>query len=176
MARIRSRTQTVDRAATNHLVEVIVKALNDDPQPEGPVIFEVSVGDSDFLEVIVVWKLWADLPADVRNRIVMEAYERFAGEHPGEVSADRLSMILPVTPPQAIDLGLLPYSVQSDVDPSEPRFDDEILPLLRQFGAIETESGPELRLPTAPMAIDARDRLREATREFEPAIVWRVIK
>jgi hypothetical protein len=174
MARIRSQLLTADDAARNDLVEPIVTALKGEPQPDEPVIFEVPMGGTEYLQVIVVWDRWADLSADVRTRIVTDAYGRLGVEKPGEVSADRLSMILPVTAAQAIDMGILPYSVQSNVHPSEPRYKIDILPLLRREGAIDTDSGPELRLPTLGMARDACSRLRDATRDFEPEVRWQI--
>jgi hypothetical protein len=175
MARIRSRLSPSERAAGDDLVDPIVKALSGESQSDEPVIFEVPMGETDYLQVIVVWERWADLSADVRSRIVTEAYQRLGAEHPDEVTVDRLSMILAVTPSQAIDLGLLPYSVHpTNVHPSEPRYSNDILPLLRREGAIDTDSGPELRLPTQAMAREARDRLREATLGFEPDVRWQI--
>lgn len=173
MARIRSSLPTAPPDSGRELVGEVLKALRDEPQADGPVIFEVPQGDTGYVQVIVVWGRWADLPADIRNRIVMEAYDLFGQEHPDDVTADRISMVLPVTHDQAIEMGVLPYTVQSSIHRAHPAY-DKILPLLKREGAIEADGATELRLPTLPMAREARDRLQAAIRDIVPEVHWQI--
>jgi hypothetical protein len=173
MARIRSRLKPGSQETGANLVEPIVAALKDVEQTDGPVIFEVPAGSTDFVQVIVVWNRWSELPADVRSRIVIEAYERAGVDVPDIVGADRISTIIPVTVGQALEMGVLSYSVQCNVHRSDPNY-GRIQQLMKQEGAIETDGGTDLRLPTVELAREARDRLQVGTREMVPEVHWQI--
>jgi hypothetical protein len=173
MARIRSQPSARLDNAKHELVDSIVKALRDEQPDDGLVIFEVLTGSSDFVEVIVVWDRWAELSADARNKIVIKAYQQASASGSGSLSADQISTILPVTVSQAIEMGVLPYSVQYNVLQSDVRY-EKIRELLKRQGAIETDLGTELRLPTLQMAKDARDRLQADTLDLQPAVHWQI--
>jgi hypothetical protein len=173
MARIRSRPSATLENTKQDLIGAVVKAIKDEEPDDGLVIFEVLSGSSDFVEVIVVWERWADLAADIRTKIVMEAYEQASTQDSSVLRADHISTILPVTVSQAIEMGVLPYSVQYNVLQSDVRY-EKIREILKKEGAIETEEGTELRLPTRQMARDARDRLQAATQDMQPQVHWQI--
>ncbi|MGA7499533.1 MAG: hypothetical protein WBX00_22620 [Isosphaeraceae bacterium] len=173
MARIRSRPRAGSEDVTAGFVEAVVKAIRDEEQPEGPVIFEVTTGSTDFVEVIVVWDRWSDLSADVRTQVVSEAYRQVSGQVTDAVNLDRISTIIPVTVSQALEMGVLPYSVQCSVHRSADNY-EHVRQLMKREGAIETETGTELRLPTMQMAREARDRLQNATRDMIPEVMWQI--
>ncbi len=173
MARIRSRPRASSNDVTAGFVEALAKAIKNEEQPDGPVIFEVATGSTDFVEVIVVWDRWSDLSADVRTQLVSEAYRQVSSQVPDGVSLDHISAIIPVTVSQALDMGVLPYSVQCSVHRSSDNF-EQVRRLVKLEGAIETETGTELRLPTMQMAREARDRLQNATRDMVPEAMWQI--
>ena len=82
-----------------------MKAIRNEEQPDGPVIFEVTTGSTDFFQVIVVWDRWSDLSADVRTQIVSEAYRQLDGQVTDGVNLDHISAIIPVTVSQALEMG-----------------------------------------------------------------------
>ena len=173
MARIRSRPRAGSEVATAGFIEAVVKAIRDEEQPDGPVIFEVTIENTDFVQVIVVWDGWSDLSADARTQIVSEAYRQQEGQVTDGVNLDRISTIIPVTVSQALEMGVLPYHVQCSVHRSADNY-EEVRQLMKSQGAIETETGTELRLPTIQMAREARDRLQDATRNMVPEVMWQI--
>ena len=173
MARIRSPRSSGSDATRDALVQDLLAALGGDDRPDGPVVFEIAQGDANYIQVVVVWELWADLSADVRNRVVMDAYEEQHRERPDEVSEQNVSMILPVTASQAIAMNILPYPIRCNMHKSQPEYPG-VQSLMKREGAIETDAGTELRLPTLEMAREARDRLQEATKGWIPEIHWAI--
>ena len=69
MVRILIQPQTASTTVRADLVEAVLKAIEDEDQTDGPVIFEVPYGSTDFIQVIVVWNPWSELPADARSQI-----------------------------------------------------------------------------------------------------------
>ena len=173
MARIRSRPSTSSEGTKDALIDALVKALKDEEQEDPPVIFEVTTGGTDFFEVIVVWARWADLSVDVRTRIVLDAYQRFGVQSSNPDIAEQVSAILPVTADQAIEMGILSYSVQSGRHRSDAN-DERIQQLMKNEGAIETDTGIELRLPTLQMAREAKAHLEDETRDMAPSVHWQI--
>ncbi len=173
MARIRSNPSVISQNTRNELVESLVKAIKDEDQAEGPVIFEVASGTTDHIEVIVIWNRWADLSADIRTMVVLDAYQQASMEYVESVSVDRISTILPFTVGQAIELSILPYFIQCNVHKSQPGY-DRIARFLKGAGALETDAGIELRLPTLEMAKEAKNRLEQGTQDMDPEVHWRI--
>ena len=66
----------------NELVAAIAKALNGEEAEDGLVTFEILSGSTNFFEVIVVWPRWAEIPADIRSKIVVEAYAQLSSAIP----------------------------------------------------------------------------------------------
>ena len=173
MARIQSPRQVDPAEVVQNLVGELVSALRGEEHADEPVVFEVGVGDSGYFQVVIVWERWSELSADVRNRIVTAAYREFDNDQPGEANLANITMILPVTADQAVEMNILPYSVQCNIHKTQPLF-GEILPLLYREGAIHTRAGVELRLPTLDMARQARDRLKDATTDFPSEVIWQI--
>jgi hypothetical protein len=173
MARIRSRPPVIPESSLNDFVDTVVKAIKDEEQADGPVIFEISPRNPDVVEIIVVWERWAALSTEIRTKIVMEAYRQVGTQVPDALSEDQIAAILPVTADEAIDTGILSYSVQGSVLRGDARF-EAIRQLLKKEGAIETELGTELRLPTLQMAREVRDRLQSLTKDMTPVVHWQI--
>lgn len=169
MARIKSPRPNAS-IDTEDFVSALNQALKGEELNGGPVVFEIAQADTAYFQVVIVWERWANLATDVRNRIVVDAYRRYDAETDESVEQN-ISMILPVTTEQALDMNLLPYPIQCDVHKSQDQY-PQVQSLMRQQGAIETPDGTQLRLPTLEMAREARGRLREATKDWNPAIQW----
>ena len=175
MARIRSRPSATLESGKGELVDAVAKAIKDEGPEDGLVIFEVLSGGTNFAEIIVVWDRWAGIPADIRSKMVVEAYQHVSAQSPEALSAEQISTVLPVTVDEAIEMGVLPYGVQCSLLQNDTRY-TELKTLLRKEGAIETPDGIELRLPTLAMAREARDRLQSATQNWQPPVHWQVSK
>lgn len=175
MARIRSPRPEQPRDVTGAFVEDLVKTFRGEDRPDGPVVFEIAQGGTGYIQVVIVWERWQDLSADLRDRIVLDAYQELHREHPEEISDQNISMILPVTAAQAVQMRILPYAIQPSIPRSDPEY-QQILPLMKQQGAIDTDAGTELRLPTLEMANVARDRLQSATGGLAREIRWQVFE
>ena len=102
-----------------------------------------------------------------------EAYRQLDGQVTDGVNLDHISAIIPVTVSQALEMGVLPYHVQCGVHRSADNY-EQIRQLMKLEGAVETETGTELRLPTMQMAREARDRLQNATRDMVPEVMWQI--
>ena len=129
MARIRSKPQTASTTVRADLVEAVLKAIKDEDQTDGPVIFEVPYGSTDFIQVIVVWDRWSELPADARSHIVTEAYQRASSEQvPDVATLDWITTVIPVSVSQAAGDGgfALPCSEQCRSIDAELRGDPRL--------------------------------------------------
>ena len=123
--------------------------------PEGPVIFDLGN------EVIVVWDAWDKLPNTDRASIIREAYAHYIRDRPsGEPSSDRIMTVLGATPEEAIEHGLLPYNVSSNLPPRSRRRAEVEEEMIR-LGALRFGDRLELRFPTHTMAREAKDKLTE---------------
>ena len=107
MARIRSKPPTASTTVRADLVEAVLKAIKDEDQTDGPVIFEVPYGSTDFIQVIVVWDRWSELPADARSHIVTEAYQQAGIQQTPDVAGlDWITTVIPVSVSQALEMGV----------------------------------------------------------------------
>jgi hypothetical protein len=175
MARIRSRPSSTLESGKGELVDAVAKAIKDEGSEDGLVIFEVLSGSTNFAEIVVVWDRWSGIPADIRSKMVMEAYQHVSAQSSDALSPDQISTILPLTVDEAMEMGVLPYGVQCNVLQDDSRY-AELKTLLRKEGAIDTPDGTELRLPTLAMAKEARDRLQSATEDWQPPVHWQISK
>ncbi len=173
MARIRSKPVEDVSERSEDLKRSIVRALRGEPNADEPVIFEIPAGRRGFFQVIVVWEKWDGIDPTLRTEIVVDAYKEFAEVQTDGMRVEQVSQVLPVTLAETIDLGILPYAIQHSVHRTHPGF-PQVERLLKREGALEMNSGPELRLPTLTMAREARDRLRLETRDFEPEVHWQI--
>ena len=121
---------------------------------------------------MVVWEKWEGLTHNDRASIILEAYrtrETQTSEAP--VRSSQVLLALGATPDEAIEMGLLPYSIQSSIQRGQPGY-EAILELEKNEGAIETRWGWELRFPSRELAKEAHDRLRSATATEMPEVLW----
>jgi hypothetical protein len=173
MARIRSRIVSKPEKISDELIQSVVQAILEEDQEDGPVIFEIQVGRTNFVEVILVWDGWSDLSVDARTRIVQEAYDQASRRSTGVAGVDRISSVIPLTVVQALEMGVLPYNVQCGVSPGDASY-EKIQDLMKSQGAINTGGELELRLPTVQLAREARDWLRNETSNISPDIHWQI--
>jgi hypothetical protein len=143
-----------------HLKERLVSELSGQRTPDGPLIFEIPLEQSDKFDVIVIWNEFEGLRAGDRDQIILEVY----GDR-----RQQISMVMGATQREADDQSLLPYSVFSKVMviadnslPVNPKNLDELREAMLDEGGVVLDDGDvALRFPTRAMAEEAQERLAE---------------
>jgi hypothetical protein len=119
------------------------------PTPDGPVVFEIPLEQSDKFDVMVVWQEWESVRSEDRSAIIREAYQ----------GDQKVAQALGVTYQEAMEQQLLPYAVvpmvrRDEVDP------DKVREAMIQEGGIQLERDRvDLRFPTMAMAEASHQRL-----------------
>jgi hypothetical protein len=132
------------------LTEQLAKELAGEPISNGPVIFEIPLGQTDKMDVLVVWEAWKDVPSEIRSDIILEAYMDKRG---------KVSQALGVTYEEAIEQHVLPYVVQpmarrGEVEPAALK-----AAMLKYGGIVLDGDKVDLRFPTLAMAEEAHRKL-----------------
>lgn len=125
-------------------------------------------------QVLVVWEKWGSIPHDERAKMVVAAYQNVEERGGTEgLQAAGIFLTFAVTPGEAIDMNLLPYSVMSNIPRKHPNF-DAVQSLKLREGAIETSAGLELRFPTRYLARQAYERLKKDSSVSLPEVHWQI--
>jgi hypothetical protein len=182
----RSHTPNPFPELRGRLAELLAKELIGERVRDGPVIFEVSTGRNDEIDVIVIWEAWSSLPSDDRTTIIRDVIQKAYDKHrreieraihyidpdrkPSEPIVPRVSLAVGATLDEAIAQGLLPYSVRAtaQVPGADPYATRQ---LMIESGGIETASGVELRFPDAELAAEAHARLMQQM----PEAGWTIV-
>jgi hypothetical protein len=144
------------------LVESLRKELSGKPVAEGPVVYEIPLGD-DRIDVLVVWQVWRSIRASDRSAIIMDAYGP---------KTKNIAQALGVTYEEALDQQLLPYAVVPIVRPGEAD-ETELRRVMRAEGAFSLFGDKlDLRFPTMEMAEFA---LRKLAKKM-PNGYWSVVQ
>jgi hypothetical protein len=144
------RTLTADRR--KDLLGLLAKERSGGSDPNGPVIFEIPLEQSDRIDVLVVWDAFEGLRSEDRTGLILEVYKD---------EQARIAQALGVTYQEAVEQYLLPYAVipmtrRGEVDPAELR------KAMLAEGAIRLPGDKaDLRFPTMAMAEAAHQRLCE---------------
>jgi hypothetical protein len=178
----RSRTSDPVPELRIRLAELMAKELIGERVRDGPVIFEISTGRADEIDVIVIWEAWRSLASLDRTTVIREAYDKHrAGleeavhyldleRKPTESLVPRISLAVGATLDEAIAQGLVPYAVRATVQVQEAD-PYAMRQLMVEAGGIETATGVELRFPDTQLAAEAHARL---SREM-PVAKWIVV-
>lgn len=158
--RFTTRALTPEQRA--HLREQLLDEFSGRGTPDGPLIFEIPLEQSDRFEVIVIWNEFEGVRAEDRELVILEAYDELA---------KRPSMALGVTAREADEQNLLPYMVFSGTEAlaamGEPV---SVAPadlaewhaaMIDEGGIVRDNRKVDLRFPTRAMAEDAQARLAE---------------
>jgi len=134
------------------LQEDLVRELSGKTTPDGPLIFEIPLEQSDKIDVIVVWNEFEGVRTEDRTKLIVEAYND---------QRDRISLAMGATYHEAIEQHLLPYALipmtrRGQVDPAELR-----KAMLEEGGVALSNEKVDLRFPTMAMAEAAHQRLSE---------------
>jgi hypothetical protein len=132
------------------LLQQLVNELVDRPEPNGPVVFEIPLEQTDKMDVLVVWQAFEGLRSEDRTGLILDAYED---------KKDRVSQALGVTYQEAMDQQLLPYAVIPMTRPGE--IDDAELrkAMLAEGGLLLSDRKVDLLFPVMAMAEAAHKRL-----------------
>jgi len=161
----RSTTTALTAERRAQLRERLARELSGQGTPDGPLIFEIPLEQSDKLDVIVVWKEFEGLRAEDRSQVILDAYQD---------RRDQVAMAMGVTYQETIDQQLLPYAVipitrHGEADPNEIR-----KAMLEEGGVALADQKIDLRFPTMAMAEAAHHRLCERLPQGYWSISWMV--
>jgi hypothetical protein len=158
----RSTAHALTPERRTRLKERLVGELTGRGTPDGPLIFEIPLEESDRFDVIVIWDELEGVSIDDRDQLIVEAYDD---------RGERISMPLGMTKRESVDHNLLRYTVFSkaavlDDLGEHTAFDPTSLAEMREAmieeGGITLDNGEvALRFPTWAMAEDAQARLAE---------------
>jgi hypothetical protein len=146
-------------------INQITEELSGKLTENGPVIFEIPLGPPDQIDVLIVWDAWEQVSAQDRADIVLAAYKKRKEQR-------RIAQALGVTYSEAIQQGVLPYSVQpmaraNEADP------EKLKSAMLSEGGFRLPGGKvELRFPTMDLAMEAHRRLYERL----PRGYWGVVQ
>ncbi|MHB1558295.1 MAG: hypothetical protein ACYC61_12615 [Isosphaeraceae bacterium] len=155
----RPTTRALTRERRADLKERLAGELSGRGTPDGPLIFEIPLEQSDRFDAIVVWNEFAGARAEDRDQVILEAY--------GDLGR-RPSMAMGVTDREADDRNLLPYLVVSKTEVLAAVEDDSVDPadlhawhnaMIEEGGIVSDGGAVALRFPTRTMAEDAQARL-----------------
>jgi hypothetical protein len=108
----------------------------------GPLIFEIPLGRTGNIDVMVVWDDWEGVRSEDRSDIILEVYKQRARD-------EKVMQALGVTHEEALGENLLPYEVYASVNGS----DDAVVQAKLVRGGIQKPRGNVvLRFPTTAMA------------------------
>jgi len=88
------------------LVDHLAKELGSPCKFGQPIIIEDPVAGGDRRLIHVIWDDWEGCPREERTAIIQAAYQRAFGEE----YQDKISLAIGITVPEAVAMGLLPYT------------------------------------------------------------------
>lgn len=138
-------------ATRNALHRKLVAELRGKGPRNGPVIFEMPLQRSKRKDVFVVWDEFREVPVDEREALIRKAYP--TTDHA------TLAQVYGLTVQEAMDDGLLPYSIVSMARKGEADPEQLEEAMRREGVVVRGTTGWEVRLPTMPIAESALRRL-----------------
>lgn len=145
-----SRTTALTAQQRQALLQQLKNERDGKATPNGPLVFEIPLEQSDRIDVLVVWQAWENLRSEDRTSLVVEAYKDLE---------ERIAQALGVTYQEAIEQQVLPYAVipltrRGEADAAEVR-----KAMLEEGGIPLPGDKVDLRFPTMAMAEAAHRRL-----------------
>jgi hypothetical protein len=137
---------------------------------DGPVVFEIPIGRTDKVDVIVIWDLFRQLSEEDRSEVIYEAYARCdEARTEGMPLIPRITSAIGVTAQEALEMNLLRYRV-SFHGHVKKKDSESIRDAMRAEGLMnayaagkkpEAASGLTIYLPTRQIAENALARLQK---------------
>jgi hypothetical protein len=149
MPRFRVSSPTLAPDVFDELTELLSQELRQRTE-EGPLIFEQEIGGTDTFHVIVVWQRWSEVPEELRDSIIRDAYTRA------------------VTMDEAIEMNLLPFQITAPGTVSDPATAEQLNTAMKEEGGIYSGGRWQLRFPERGIAEAALLRLRKRV----PSDLW----
>jgi hypothetical protein len=143
------------------LLDKLILELSGELSPDGPVIFQIPLEQSNKFDVIVVWNAFEGLRPEESTKLILDAY----GDQ-----KEQIALAMGATYREAVAQHLLPYSLvpmtkRSQVDPAELR-----KAMLEAGGIALSNEKVDLLFPTMAMAQAAHQRLSEQL----PDVYWSI--
>jgi hypothetical protein len=151
-------------------VDQLARELRGETTPDPrPYIFEVPMNGPESYHVVVVWEAWPGMSLSDRCEIIMDAYDAYdQSGNPNGPLAPRITIALGATIREAIDDGLLPYTIRP-VLPNGVDEDDDLKRAMIEEGAVQLSGGEWLLMfPSPDMADEVYDRIHERL----PRVEW----
>jgi hypothetical protein len=142
------------------LIQVLADELGREGVTGEPLIFENPASVPGRFFAVVVWSAWRDVPVRDRAAIILQAYQRFDGSHPGQpAKSPGLTMASGMTWEEADRRGLFRFAIEPNARPEEVDA-DQIRQALIDEGAVQTATGLRLRYASREPADQAYARLQ----------------
>lgn len=162
----------------NSLLVALVAELRANRESGQPIVLERRLEATGNIAIDVVWDEFYQLDDAQRYRLIMDAY----GQVEGPEFCKQITLASGYTVPEAVDAGLLPYSVLPARRRDDELAEDAYLQAMRAEGASELDSPsrPQLRFPTEEDAAQAIQRLENRlphsywilARDVRPVEAW----
>lgn len=144
----KSTALTAERRAA--LLEQLSKERAGQGVPNGPMIFEIPLEQSNRIDVLVVWDAFQGIRSEERTELILSSYHE---------TPENIAQALGVTYQEAMDQQLLPYAVIPMTRKSEVPEDELRRAMLNAGGFALPSNKIDLRFPTMEMAETAHSSL-----------------
>jgi hypothetical protein len=148
------------------LVDHLARALRERASRGQPTVFENRIGQTDALNVFVIWDRWGEIRRDERSKIIIDAYKRI-----DEGKSERVAIATGATLDEAIAMGVLPYWIAITRKRDDPASPEQLREAMIDEGAVETVSGLQLRFNSLEEAKEAYSRLTAKV----PGPYWAIV-
>jgi hypothetical protein len=141
------------------LLDQLIEKLSEHTSVYQPYFIEHAIKQTKTLHVTVIWDAWKRLSADARSRLVLDAYERT-----GKFPVLKITVALGLTPVDAKNLGLLPFSVVPVVRKTDPIKPRELMAAIRELPIgfrFESADRVQVKFPNQDEANEAFEFLSE---------------
>ncbi len=148
--------KTLQKKTRRELVRQLAGELSGPAESNGPIVFEIPLGQTHMKDVLVIWDKFRDVGVEERTEIIMDAY-RQAFKETNDIDKT-ISLAAGLTCEDAWEATYLPYVVEPAQDVELAQVKDALV----AEGALVLPAGKvQLHLPTRVMAEAAVRRLRQ---------------
>jgi hypothetical protein len=158
-----SKSASLTSERRKMLRDELVGELSGKASPDGPLIFEIPLEQSDKIDVIVVWNAFDGIRTEDSTGLILEAYRD---------RKDEISLAMGLTYDEAIAQHLLPYAVAPMMRRGKANPAALKKAMLEEGGFALPNGKVELRFPTMAMAEAAHKRLTEQL----PGGYWSILE
>lgn len=151
------------------MVDAIARELQSKEQYpiRQPLIIEEEIPQTSTMHVMVIWERWAEVPNELRSRLILDAYEKVQPE-----AVPNITIALGATVSEGIELNLLPYQIVTTRRKDDPVSAKDLELAMRAEGAVVADGGLKLAFSNQQMAEEVFRRLEDRV----PGPYWAIQK